>query len=265
VATLTATATAGPRLGQAGLVGRRWGAGDRRIVLVHGLGVAGRMMAPLARCLAASATVLAPDLPGYGAAADRPPTGVAEQGSTVAAAVRAWGGPTTLVGCSYGSQVALAAAEELGEDLEALVLVSPTVDRFRRSLPALAPRYPLELATQPQALRRIQFEDHATAGLRRAALTLLLAIEDRPEDRAPGIVAPTLLLRGTRDPLVSTRWVRALGARFRDGTVALVPGRHAMTFTEPELVADAMDRFLGTGSALASPLGPASRPLPTSE
>jgi 2-hydroxy-6-oxonona-2,4-dienedioate hydrolase len=241
----------------AGLLGRRWGDGERTIVLVHGLGVASRMVTPLARELAGSdATILAPDLPGFGASAELPAASITEQGATVAAAIRRWGPPVALLGCSFGTQVALAAAEELGADLDALVLVSPTIDPAHRSLGALAARWPLELATQPSALRRIQRQDHATAGLSRVLGTLLASLEDRPEDRARGITAPTLVVRGTRDPLVTTGWAKHLAALLPAGRVVVLPGRHAMTFTEPQSLATTVDRFLGSEMPTAAERAP---------
>ena len=35
-----------------------------------------------------------------------------------------------------------------------------------------------------------------------------MALADRIEDKMPGVVAPTLIVRGERDPLVPERWVR---------------------------------------------------------
>src|SRR5213593_2730802 len=57
------------------------------VVLVHGYGVSGRYMLPLARSLAPFVSVFAPDLPGYGRS-QRPPSplGVAD----LAAALAGW-------------------------------------------------------------------------------------------------------------------------------------------------------------------------------
>jgi pimeloyl-ACP methyl ester carboxylesterase len=242
----------------AGIRGRRWGDGERTIVLVHGLGVASRMVAPLGRELAGHATVLAPDLHGFGANADRPAASINDHGATIAAAVRRWGAPVTLLGCSFGTQVALAAAEELGEDLDALVLASPTIDPAHRSLRALAARWPLELATQPPALRRIQRQDHRAAGLTRVLGALLASLEDRPEDRAPGITVPTLVVRGSRDPLVTTRWAKHLAGLLPAGRLVVLPGRHAMTFTEPHALATTVGRFVDSTVPSAAARVPAT-------
>jgi pimeloyl-ACP methyl ester carboxylesterase len=100
------------------------------LVLVHGLGVASRMCRPLARHLAASYPVHAPDLPGFGES-DHPDgvLDVAGLGASLAAWIRAAGtGPAVLVGTSLGCSVALEAARVDPGCATGLVLGSPIVD-----------------------------------------------------------------------------------------------------------------------------------------
>jgi pimeloyl-ACP methyl ester carboxylesterase len=52
----------------------------------------------------------------------------------------------------------------------------------------------------------ITLTDYRKAGLRRAWATVRLALEDRIEDKLPGIVAPTLVVRGEHDPIVPQPW-----------------------------------------------------------
>jgi pimeloyl-ACP methyl ester carboxylesterase len=52
-----------PRIGRAS---RRRAQRRAEVVLVHGLGLSGRYMLPVAACLAARYRVLRPDLPGFG-------------------------------------------------------------------------------------------------------------------------------------------------------------------------------------------------------
>jgi pimeloyl-ACP methyl ester carboxylesterase len=52
-----------PRIGRAS---RRRAQRRAEVVLVHGLGLSGRYMLPVAACLAARYRVLLPDLPGFG-------------------------------------------------------------------------------------------------------------------------------------------------------------------------------------------------------
>jgi pimeloyl-ACP methyl ester carboxylesterase len=224
------------------MVGRRWGAGGDAIVLIHGLGVASRMVAPLGLHLSTSASVLAPDLPGFGADADA--NDVEGYGALLAERIRRLDRPTVLLGCSVGSQVALHAAAHLGETLRGLILVSPTVDPARRSMAKLVLRWPAEMATQPPALVRTQAQDHRAAGPQHVFALLSSALRDTPEDLAPEVATPTLVVRGTQDPLVGTPWAEDLTARLPRGDLEVVRGRHAMTFTEPRLLGAIVRRFV---------------------
>src|SRR5262245_52027362 len=77
------------------------------IVLVHGFGVSGTYMLPLARELAGRFSVFVPDLPGYGRS-DRPetPLGVDGLAAALAACLDALGlERPVLVANSFGCQV----------------------------------------------------------------------------------------------------------------------------------------------------------------
>lgn len=231
-----------PKADSETMVGRRWGEGPDTFVLLHGLGIASRMVAPLATRLARHGTVLAPDLPGFGARSDEEPLSLPDQARVLAD--RFGDQRVTLVGCSLGAQLAIRVAASVGRSLRALVLASPTVDRHRRSWWSQLSRWPLEAAVQPPLLRRIQFEDHRAAGYRRLLRTFGAALADRPEDLLDRIEVPTLVLRGTRDPLVGDRWAGEVAAGIPKGHLVVLEARHPMTFTEPGLCASALLAFL---------------------
>lgn len=227
------------------MIGRRWGDGPPAFVLLHGLGVASRMMAPLAVRLAEHGPVLAPDLPGFGANEQDEELSLLEH----VEAVRRWlderGESLTLVGCSLGAQIALHVAAARPDWLHALVLASPTMDPAVRSWPAIATRWPLETALQSPSFWRLQYEDHGRAGLGRVLRTTRQAMDDRPEDLVGSVEVPTLVLRGTRDPLVGDAWAAQLAAGLPNRVHVRLPrARHAMSYEEPVLVATAIERFL---------------------
>jgi 2-hydroxy-6-oxonona-2,4-dienedioate hydrolase len=235
------------------MIGRRWGEGPPAFVLLHGLGVASRMMAPLAVRIVDQGTVLAPDLPGFGANEQEEELSLTEQ---VAAVIR-WlderlderRAALTLVGCSLGAQIALHVAASRPDWLRALVLASPTMDPAVRSWPAIATRWPLETALQSPSFWRLQYEDHGRAGLRRVLRTTRQAMDDRPEELLGSVEVPTLVLRGTRDPLVSDDWAERVAAGLPHGVNVRLPGaRHAMTYEEPVAVAVAIERFLAASN-----------------
>ena len=108
----------------------RFGGAGHPIVLVHGLAVSSLYFVPLAKRLARSFTVLAPDLPGYGRSATPPrPLDVPE----LARALRAWldlaGIESAIVlGNSLGCQIAVELALQSPLRVASLVLVGPTMD-----------------------------------------------------------------------------------------------------------------------------------------
>ncbi|ROO61060.1 pimeloyl-ACP methyl ester carboxylesterase [Micromonospora sp. Llam0] len=217
------------------------------IVLVHGLGVAAGLCVPVAGRLAATGTVLAPDLPGCGRSSKPEPVpGVAELGTAVAswlpAVVTA---PAVLVGVSLGCQVVLEAAVQAPDWVSAVVLASPTVDRGRRAWRSQLWRWQVEQTTQSGRLKRIQLTDYRRAGVGRVLRTFSAALADRPEDRIRRVGAPVLVCRGSRDPLVSDRWVADLRRQAPDGRLRRLPGVvHAMSHDNPLEFARVIHGFL---------------------
>ena len=99
-------------------------------MLVHGLGVSGTYMLPLAQSLASSFTVFVPDLPGCGRSQRPPePFGISEFGAALGGWLDAAGlERPALVANSMGCQVVTELAARRPERVGPLVLVGPTVD-----------------------------------------------------------------------------------------------------------------------------------------
>src|SRR6266516_6720609 len=105
------------------------------VVLVHGYGVSGSYMLPLAQSLAPSFSVFALDLPGYGRS-QRPRISLGIGDLTVALA--GWLDAAGLqcpafVANSMGCQIVTELAVRLPERVGPMVLVGPTVDPRRRA------------------------------------------------------------------------------------------------------------------------------------
>ncbi|MEV2238021.1 alpha/beta hydrolase [Micromonospora sp. NPDC049891] len=217
--------------------GLRWGTRSVRppIVLVHGLGVAARMVAPTARRLATGGLVFAPDLPGCGRSdKPRPVPTIPELGEALAAWLRAsTSGPAVLVGVSMGSQVVLDVALRVPAAVHAVVLASPIVEPARRRWRSQLWRWQVEQATQSLRLRAIQAGDYRRAGIGRVLRTFSSALSERPEETVGRLRVPVLVCRGTRDPLVSDGWARDLRARCGGDLVTLPGVVHAMSHDNP--------------------------------
>jgi pimeloyl-ACP methyl ester carboxylesterase len=206
------------------------------IVLVHGLGVAAGLCAPVARRLAATGTVLTPDLPGCGRSSKPDPVpGIAELGTAVASWLPAVvTEPAVLVGVSLGCQVVLEAAAQAPDWVSSVVLASPIVDPRRRRWRSQLWRWQLEQATQSMRLKRLQLTDYRRAGMGRVLRSFSAALADRPEDKIGRVGAPVLVCRGTRDPLISDEWVARLRRLAPHARLVRLPGVvHAMSHDNP--------------------------------
>lgn len=217
------------------------------IVLVHGLGVSSRYMRPLARELAPFYRVFALDLPGFGRS-DKPrrSLGLVEQAETLSGWMRATGlRAATLVGNSYGAQIALELAARRPRLVQRLVLVGPTTDpRFRTRRQQIA-RLFLDATREPISLLGIALTDYLRCGPRRMLAGLGEALAQPVAERLAGVAAPTLVVRGMRDPLVSAPWAEQVASGLPAGRLVVVAGAaHAAHYGAPRSVARSIRRFV---------------------
>ena len=104
------------------------------VVLLHGVGVSSRNMAPAATALARRCRVYVPDLPGHGRTSkpDRP-LGIGEQAAALTALLDTLALPRVdVLGNSYGCQVATALALHAPDRVRRVVLQGPIVDPAAR-------------------------------------------------------------------------------------------------------------------------------------
>lgn len=217
------------------------------VVLVHGLGVSSRYMAALARELAPFYRVFAVDLPGFGRS-ERParPLGLVELAEALASWMRATGlRSATVVGNSYGCQIAVELAARRPRLVERLVLIGPTTDpAFRRRRQQLA-RLLLDAVREPVSLLGVAVTDYLRCGPAVVLKSLADALASPLEARLPLVVAPALVMRGVRDPLVSAAWAERVASELPGGRLAVVPGvAHAAHYAAPRSVARTIRRFI---------------------
>jgi 2-hydroxy-6-oxonona-2,4-dienedioate hydrolase len=233
----------------------------RPIVLVHGIGVSGRYLLPTARLLAADTRVLVPDLPGFGRS-ERPPRPLGVRG--LAQALAAWLDSAgvdraTFLGNSMGCQTLVELAVTQRQRVEALVLVGPTVDAAARSFARQGARLAHDMLREPVGLVALAAFDYAVFGPRRFVATARSALADEIEEKAPDVDAPTLVVRGDRDALVSQPFVEELVDRLPRGELAVVAGApHAVNYADPQALARLTRSFLSERSAVPSDWPPRS-------
>jgi pimeloyl-ACP methyl ester carboxylesterase len=208
-------------------------------LLVHGLAVSHRYLMPTAAAL--PGTVYVPDLPGFGLS--QHPAGVfgpARHATVLDALADELGLHTvTLLGNSFGCQVAVELAIRRPDLVSALVLVGPTPDPAAASMTGQALRWLLDLTREDPRQATILLRDVRDAGPWRVLRTLRHSVRHRMQDRLGLLSAPLLVLRGERDPIVPTRW--AAGAS-RTVPPADVPGaaHNAVTTAGPLVAARAV-------------------------
>ena len=218
-----------------------WEAGDGPpLVLVHGLGVSGRYLLPIARTLGRRFRVVVPDLPGFGLSTRPPrPLRLDELSETLDRFADAIGfrGATFLAN-SYGCQVVTRLAVTHPERVERLVLVGPTVDNSARDAVRQAARLLVDGGREPRSLLAIVLSDYLRAGPVTIATGAAEALRHRVEADARRVAVPAVVVRGSRDPLVPQSWAERLTAAFRAGELHVIAGApHAVHFTHPEAVA----------------------------
>jgi pimeloyl-ACP methyl ester carboxylesterase len=211
------------------------------VVLVHGYGVSGTYMLPLARVLAESSwSAFVPDLPGQGRSE---PLRRREGIGDIADALGAWVEANALtrpffVANSLGCQVVTELASRGPEWAGPMVLVGPTVDPKRRNARQQLFGALRDSAGEPYSLLSLAARDKATAGIRGLLSTARLALADRVEDRLPLIEQPTVVVWGERDGFVSQGWAERVAMLLPRGRLVRVPGEsHAVHYTRPDVVA----------------------------
>jgi 2-hydroxy-6-oxonona-2,4-dienedioate hydrolase len=220
---------------------------SRRVILVHGLVIASRYMVPTAEQLAPFCDVYAIDLPGYGLS-DKPAGTLTL--SNLADALSEWimtegFDSVHLVANSFGCQILAEFAVRHPEHIDRMVFQGPTIDRAARNLWRQVGRLIANSRKESPHLGRIMLTDYARAGLTRVIQTIQIALNDRIEDKLPHIGAPTLVVRGEDDVLVSQRWAEDVCRLLPHGELAVVPGTaHTMNYTSPDVFVSAIRPFL---------------------
>ena len=226
------------------------------VVLVHGYGLSGAYMLPLAQELAGSCTAYAPDLPAQGKSdAPREALGISALADLLGDWIEAVGlGRPAVVANSFGCQIVTDLAVRRPASVGPLVLIGPTIDpdqrRGRRQLAAAL----RDSAREPFSLLAIAARDNAQTGIGTLLATARLALRDRIEERLPAIPQPAVVVWGDKDPFVGREWAERVAALLPRGRLVVVPGEpHAVHYTRPALVAGiVLDLLAEEGEDLGS-------------
>lgn len=237
----------------------------RPILLVHGLGVSGKVWQGFARRLLPEWSAIAPDLRGHGTS-DAPAAGYAPEDyardlALALGSMRGISPQLPVVGHSLGALVAVALGARFSELVSALVLVDPPLDKAIRNPDVEAvsrlrrePRGELEnylLRTNPggglalaaglaQLFRQASDE---------AFETLRSAPQGHPAtwDEARAIHCPVLVVQGepAQGGLLGDAAAKRFTARLQRGTHVKIAGAsHVVHASRPESLAAVVKEFL---------------------
>jgi pimeloyl-ACP methyl ester carboxylesterase len=216
------------------------------VVFIAGLG-SGDYLLPHAELLAAKRRVLLPDMPGFGTS--RGPArlrSVEEFAAALGALIRdQTDAPVDLVGNSFGTQIALALAENEPGAVRRLVLIGPTMDRAARAYPKVLARWLRTAPIEPPSLSVSLLRSYLKCGVRTPALAFQASLRDRPEQRISKISHPILLIRGMRDRIAPHEWLEELQRNAKHAEIAEVPDTaHTVDYAAPKAVAPIVTEFL---------------------
>jgi 2-hydroxy-6-oxonona-2,4-dienedioate hydrolase len=232
------------------------------MVLVHGLGLSGRYMLPVAERLARHVPVYLPDLPGFGDSAK--PDGALDVPG-LANALAAWTeamalAPVALLGNSFGCQIIADLAARHPWLVACAVLQGPTAPPEERSWLWQFVRWRQNQPYNPDSLSPITWEDYRKCGYRRLFRTFQHQLRDPIEAKLPQIRVPVLVVRGQYDPICNSGWAAEVVRRLPDGRHAEIPGvSHTLVYTSPDELAGVTLMFLREVSRRAAPR-PVDRP-----
>ncbi|MET0589920.1 MAG: alpha/beta hydrolase [Naasia sp.] len=185
------------------------------VVLVHGIGAGPNYYARLARALGSRARVEVVELPGH-ATAPRPASRltVDDYGALLALYLQRSGHERViLVGHSMGAQVASRAAALEPGLIRRLFLLGPVVDPAAPTALGQALRLTLDTLRETPAANVGVFSDYLRCGPSwyLATLTAMLSFDTAAEgERLREAGVPTVLVRGSRDPIASLDWCRTI-------------------------------------------------------
>ncbi len=217
------------------------------IVLVHGLSVSSGYMMPSAELFAPDYHVYLPDMPGFGRSPNPPHIlNIAELSDALASWMQTLKlPPATFLGNSMGCQIIVNFALRHPECIERAVLVSPTMDVNALTIHQELGRLLRDTPCEPIHFLPVLLREYALAGVSRTIRTLQYAFSDPMEEHLTHVHIPTLVVRGSRDPIVPQDWVEKVNSLLPNSQLVVVQGAgHAVNFNSPKRLVELTQTFI---------------------
>ncbi len=234
--------------GELTVVVRQYGESGREhaahsFVLVHGIGASSRYFARLANELRRHGVVYAVELPGFGTS-PRPsqPLGIDEFAALLREFIEAWNiEKPVLVGHSMGAQVVTEMAIQDSYLTDCLVLIGPVIDPKAPTAVRQGIRLFRAALTESPSANWIVATDYIRCGPLWYHMVLPAMLSYRIEERLHLIKVPTLIIRGSRDPVAPAGWVRHMIDAIPRASGLEIPGAsHVVHYDEAKTVAAAI-------------------------
>jgi pimeloyl-ACP methyl ester carboxylesterase len=224
-------------------------------VHVHGFGISGTYLEPTAALLAPKYRTFVPDLPGMGRSVRPDRThdlpGLAR--SLISYCDGVGVERATFVGNSLGCPIIIEIASTFPDRIERAVLVSTAGGPNNQPLARAIRQMAFDAPREPVTLLPIAVRDYLHFGLLQG-WSLFRAMTRYPTlERLENLVMPTLMIVGSRDPLVNFQRAFVLSG-MPHVDVVKVSGAHALNFSRPDLVAHLIDAYI-EGRPLVAPEG----------
>ena len=228
----------------------------RTIIHIHGFAISGRYLLPTAELLAADYRTFVPDLPGFGRSIHpRKTLTIDRLGDAVVRFMdqlkieRA-----VLLSNSLGAPITGRVIDRYPERAEAAILVSPAGGVY--NAPMVRAFWQLSLAglREPLGMFPIAARDYSRFGLRSSVALLRSMLAYPAARRVREFTLPTLVVLGSRDPLVSESHVTEVAVDLPHVTAVVIEGAaHAINFSHPEQLANVVRRWLAGEPIVGDP------------
>lgn len=221
--------------------------GARTIIHLHGFGISGTYLLPTASLLADRYATWVPDLPGFGRSVHpRHPLEIDDMADAVARFMDAQGvDRAVLLGNSLGCPVTLSFVERHRDRIEAAVLVSPAGGPHNRPIWRGASQLILAGLREPLGMVPIGIRDYLHYGIIQTITLYHSMITDPDARRLADETLPTLVVLGSRDPLVHEGSVREASSALRNVTAVSIDGAtHAINYSHPGQLANVVSAWL---------------------